>query len=264
MRSNESKEQLLAGNISNVYRISNTVRRDLKPNSVHVHKLLLHLEQSGYAHSPRFKGMDEQGREILSFIEGEAGHYPLKKFMWSDAVLREVATLQREYHDAVSNFRFGDWEPMQGTPSPLEVICHNDFAFYNLIFRNEKVVGIIDFDVAAPGPRQWGIAYTLYTCVPLSRQWHDETGALVPYDAERDGNRIKQRIKRFLTSYGMPEMKQGVFEMVILRIESLCAYIREKANEGDVAFQNMIDEGHLTHYKKDLMFIRTQYQDWMD
>lgn len=80
MRSNESKEQLLAGgNISNVYRISNSVRRDLKPNSTNVHKLLLHLEQSGYAHSPTFKGMDEQGREILSFIEGEAGHYPLKK-----------------------------------------------------------------------------------------------------------------------------------------------------------------------------------------
>jgi hypothetical protein len=36
-----------------------------------VHQLLLHLEKKGFAGSPRFLGLDEQGREILTFLEGE-------------------------------------------------------------------------------------------------------------------------------------------------------------------------------------------------
>lgn len=70
------EEKLEGGNSSEVYRVGNTVRRNLKPDSHLVHRLLQHLEKKGYPYAPKFLGIDEKGREVLSYIEGEAGNEP--------------------------------------------------------------------------------------------------------------------------------------------------------------------------------------------
>jgi hypothetical protein len=264
MSNYENEEILTGGNVSNVYRSGETVRRELKSDSPKTHKLLKHLENKGFSYAPKFLGIDDKGREILSFIEGEAGNYPLKEYMWSDDVLKEIAKMLRLYHDAVSDFPLlNEWKPMDNTPDKIEVVCHNDFAIYNIIFDHEKPVGIIDFDVAAPGPRLWDIAYTLYTCIPLSRLYHTETVETVYYDPLKDADRIKQRVKLFFESYGIEGMEKGFLEMVLLRVEGLCKYMIKKASEGDIAFQKMIDEGHLEHYQKELQFIREHGNEWL-
>ncbi len=74
----EKEEALTGGNVSNVYRFGDTVRRELKPDSIKIHTLLKHLENKGLKGVPKFLGIAEKGREILSFIKGEAGNYPLK------------------------------------------------------------------------------------------------------------------------------------------------------------------------------------------
>lgn len=264
MKSPDEKEELLAGgNVSNVYRSGNTVRRDMKPESDRIHRLLQHLEKKGFTYAPRLIGTDEKGREVLSFIEGEAGNYPLKSYMWSNDTLKEIARMLRLYHDAVSDFPFSDeWMPIDKTPNPKEVICHNDFAIYNIIFHGGKPAGIIDFDTAAPGPRLWDIAYTLYTCVPLSRHYHTESGEAVHYDPSKDAARIKERVSLFFNSYGMEDLESDFLEMAVLRLEGLCAYMKRKASEGDTAFQKMVAEGHYEHYQKDIQFIRQFGKDW--
>ncbi|MEG9295208.1 aminoglycoside phosphotransferase family protein [Mangrovibacillus sp. Mu-81] len=262
MTSRENEEQLTGGNVSSVYRSKDTVRRELKPESSKVHALLKHLKKKSYPYAPAFLGIDEKGREILSYIEGEAGNYPLKDYMWSDDVLKEIAKMLRLYHDAVSDFAIDeDWQPIDNTPLPYEVICHNDFPIYNIIFHHEKPVGIIDFDVAGPGPRVYDIAYTLYTCVPLSRLHLSETGEPVVYKPENDAGRIKRRIQLFLDSYGM-DFEEDVVDMVIRRLEGLCKTIKRKAGEGDTAFQKMIGEGHVEHYEKDIAFVREYGNTW--
>lgn len=262
MSNDENEEWLAGGNVSNVYRVGNTVRRELKRDSSKIHKLLKHLEKKGFSYSPKFFGIDEEGREILSYIEGEAGNDPLKAYMWSDDVLQNIAKMLRLYHDAVSDFTITeDWKPIDNTPNKLEVICHNDFARYNIIFNDNRPVGIIDFDVAAPGPRLWDIAYTLYTCVPLSRYYVSETGEKVHYHSGQDANRIKERVALFSESYG-EEFEDNLLEMV-LRLEGLCQTIKRKAIEGDIAFQKMIDEGHLEHYQRDMSFIRNHGREWI-
>lgn len=263
MANHENEEKLTGGNVSNVYRSGDTVRRELKPDSPKIHQLLKHLEKKDFSYAPKFLGIDEKGREVLSFIEGEAGNYPLKDYMWSDDVLIEIAKMLRLYHDSVCDFSFDDsWQSIDNTPKPFEVICHNDFAIYNIIFKYERPIGIIDFDVAGPGPRLWDIAYTLYTCVPLSRFYLSETGENVYYNSLQHAKRIKQRIRLFFESYG-EGIEERYLEMVILRLEALCKTMTRKASEGDRAFQKMIDEGHLEHYQKDITFILEHGNEWM-
>ncbi|MCU9613121.1 phosphotransferase [Caldibacillus lycopersici] len=265
MPSDKFEQKLQGGNLSDVYRAGNTVRRDVKPNSDRIHELLKHLEKKGFQYAPKFLGIDEKGREVLTFIDGEAGNYPLKNYMWSNDSLRDIAKMLRLYHDAVSDFPLlNEWERMEHTPDKREVVCHNDFAIYNIIFNNRKPVGIIDFDVAAPGPRLWDIAYTLYTCVPLSRLYHLETGETIYYDSTQDAARINKRIQLFFNAYGLDGMETGYLEMVLLRLEALCKYMVKKANEGDIAFQKMIEEGHLEHYQQDIKFIRAHGGEWVE
>lgn len=262
MPEHAKEERLTGGNISKVYRSGNTVRREIQENSRRVHALLKHLERKNIQFTPRFLGIDDKGREILSFIEGEAGNYPLKEYMWSNFVLEEIAKMQRRYHDAVKDFQAEEfWEPVVQTSGQREVICHNDFAVYNLIFKDEKPVGIIDFDVAGPGPVLWDIAYTLYTCVPLSRFYLTESGEKSFYQSSRDAKRTKKRIDLFLKAYGIKDSRECL-DMVLLRIEDLCKTIERKANEGVEAYQKMKSEGHIDHYEKDINFIRKYRHEW--
>lgn len=263
MPNQENKERLTGGNVSSVYRMGNTVRRELKPESSGIHRLLKHLENKNFHYAPKFLGIDEHGKETLSFIEGEAGHYPLKGYMWSNDVLKEIAKMLRLYHEAVSDFPLLDeFKPIDNTPQKVEVLCHNDFAIYNIIFNHQKPVGIIDFDVAGPGPKIWDIAYTLYTCLPLSRFYLSETAQKIYYNPSRHASLINQRLKLFFEAYG-EEIPQNFLEIVLLRLEGLCKTIKRKAHEGDLAFQKMIDEGHLTHYQHDITFIQEHGKEWL-
>ena len=54
-----------------IVRVGNTVRRPGKANAAFAHDLLLFLEDQDFPFAPRFLGMDDQGREILSYLEGE-------------------------------------------------------------------------------------------------------------------------------------------------------------------------------------------------
>lgn len=72
------------------------------------------MENKGFIYAPKFLGIDEKGREILSFIEGEAGNSPLKEYMWSNDVLKEIAKLLRLYHDSVGDYLIEEvWQPIE-------------------------------------------------------------------------------------------------------------------------------------------------------
>lgn len=66
----------------------------------------------------------------------------------------------------------------------------------------------------------------------------------------------------FFNSYDIEGIDEGYLEMVLLRLEGLCKYMKRKSNEGDTAFQKMINEGHLEHYEKDIEFIREHGREW--
>ncbi len=134
--------------------INHAVHRPAGRWTKQVHKFLRFLRDNGFNQAPEPLGFDEQGREVVSFVEGQTCDYPLSKDVASLNALVSAAKLLRAYHDVSQKFlkhnpgANQDW--MLPCQSPQEVICHNDFAPYNICFDGEQAVGIIDFDTAHP------------------------------------------------------------------------------------------------------------------
>ncbi len=149
-------QRLIGGRTTlEVIRIGNTVHRPTGDHSMFVHTLLELLEKKGFPYSPCFLGVDEKGWEILTYIEGTVPHGEVK---WIDTELIQLTTVLRTFHDATAG------EEISGNEG---VVCHNDFAPWNMVLINNTFAGIIDFDDAAPGKRVDDFAYFLWTFLEL-------------------------------------------------------------------------------------------------
>src|ERR1700744_5732327 len=118
-----------------VVRVGSTVRRPLHDRSSYVQAVLGHLAAVGFHGAPRFLGVDEQGREILTYIEGEV--LDGTPTLLPERRLRTAASLLRGFHDATAG------TPLAGGG---EVVCHGDLGHHNTVFRDERAVGLIDWD----------------------------------------------------------------------------------------------------------------------
>jgi len=65
------EQQLDGGNVGGAVRAGNTVRRAAGRWTPAVHALLAHLAAKNLPGAPRPLGFDDQGREVLTFMEGE-------------------------------------------------------------------------------------------------------------------------------------------------------------------------------------------------
>jgi hypothetical protein len=181
-------EQLLVGgDINVVVRVGDTVRRPRQPLGVRA--LLQWYEQVGFDGAPRFLGVDEQGREILSFVEGEPAFAPVPD---GDDVVVEIGRLLRRAHDLQDGFAppKGDvWHPHADT-TPGEVIAHNDLFWTNVIFRKGMPAALIDWELAGPSTRALEVAKAATYWAPLRiDEQADEWGLLLP--ADRRGERLR-------------------------------------------------------------------------
>lgn len=207
----EPEIALDGGNVNaGVVRVGDTVRRNLSRSSPTVHRLLLHIAAKGFKGSPRFLGIDDQKREILSYFDGEVGVHPC---IWEeDDTLVADAELLRLYHDATEDFpasESDDWTFSYPDRRRHEVICHNDFAPYNFVFRARIPYAVIDFDLAGPGPRLRDVAYAAYWMTPIAFSAPD----MKPY-AEADVGKGSERLKRFCAHYGVPA-DQALLDMLM-------------------------------------------------
>ena len=58
----------------------------------------------------------------------------------------------------------------------------------DVVYKDGRPQGIIDFDMAGPGPRMWDIAYVLYTSVPLANFSPEMDGkGVMPYVSQAHG-----------------------------------------------------------------------------
>ena len=61
----------VGGGLTPVVRVGETIRRAAGPWTPAVHALLDHLAAVGFDGAPRVHGYDDDGREVIEFVEGE-------------------------------------------------------------------------------------------------------------------------------------------------------------------------------------------------
>lgn len=162
--------ELPGGAVSGPVKVGDTVRRTAGPWVTAVHALLDHLAGAGFAEAPRAMGLDEQGREILTYLPGMSAHRPWPEVVKTDDGLLQVARLLRRYHEAVA-----DWQPPAGAPwrigavekRPGQIIRHGDFGPWNTVWEDGRLVGLIDWDLAEPGERITDVAQMAWYFAPL-------------------------------------------------------------------------------------------------
>jgi hypothetical protein len=242
-----SGEELKGGNMSGVWRIGDTVHREAGPWTPQVHRLLLHLRAKGIAFVPEPLGMDAEGREMLTFLPGIVGSTPLAGTQRSDAVIVRAASMLRAIHDATVDVA-RSWRTGWRAPSrePVEVICHGDFAPYNCIFVDGALTGVIDFDFAHAGPREWDLAYALYRFAPLADSEKTE-GFGAPEEQAR-------RMRLFCDAYGLSD-RSRVIDSVMTRIQSMIDFLLEGMAAGDPRRLANVEAGHLELYQHDCRYV---------
>lgn len=264
MTDNTYKE-LAGGNVSKVYSDGQFVYRELTPQSRSIHRLLRHLEEKGSAFSPRLQEVTDQ-QEVLTFVPGETlNSYPkLPEGCSKTTIIQTAAVLLRTFHDATADFICQPDDSFFLTyPGnlPMDVICHNDFAPYNVTFEKDCGVGIIDFDTISPGPRVWDIAYALYRFAPLQQQVYDVQLQNYRLYQRKDAAEYQEAVALFLAAYGY-EGKENPLEVLEQRLQSLIQLFDEERHKGNKAFITMYNDGHQQFYQQELAFIQENRCNW--
>jgi hypothetical protein len=208
-----SETILEGGDVNLVVRIGDTVRRPTGSWSPAVHSLLQHFEAVGFDGAPRFLGIDGQGREMLSYVEGDAALAPAPS---GDDVVEQLGRLVRRAHDAQAGFADpGGWvESHSGS-----VICFHDYFPPNVIFREGLPVALIDWDLARPGERADDIAMAAAWWAPLRPD----------AEAERWGFPLDQRgwrLRLLCDGYGLDERADIVERYLTMRRENVDQFRR--------------------------------------
>lgn len=225
------------GHVTTVVRVGDTVRRTAGPWTPTVHALLAWARARGAWMVPTPLGVDEQGREMLSWIPGDTGDFPPPDWVWHPRTVQQAGAFLRIWHDATVGFPVdaGAWR--QPVHEPAEVICLNDAAPYNMVHAAGRLVGFIDVDMASPGPRVWDLAYLAYRLCSFCSDT-PTPGGLDPL----------HRLDSLLASYGDPApTRSEVLHTMVGRLIELADWTDVHA---DVTAQPEL-HGHAEMYRRD-------------
>ena len=209
-------------------RVGDTVRRPARPSSAAVRELLLHLEAVGFEGAPRSLGVDERGRDVLTFVEGDVPLPPYPPWALTDVALDDLGRLLRRFHEATADFDQGStsgWSQEWSDPRGGPVVCHDDLFPENVVFRDGRVVAFIDVAEAAPGRPLWDLAITAQEWAPLHAP-----GARLDHPADLDGVRRTGLLAR---AYGLdPDQALELVDVVDEERTHALANIRAQAAAG--------------------------------
>lgn len=252
---NHQPETQLPGGTSNrglVVRVADTVHRPQTWASPAVHALLLHLEQVGFDGAPRYLGVDEQGREVLNYLPGQAATEPYPPWALTDEVLVSVAQLLRRYHEAVASFDPSRYSWLTAVPEEYRVglVSHNDPNLDNVIFRDGRAVALIDFDLASPGSRLWDVALAARLWVPL-RDPVDVT--------DQRAGRAAERLRLFVDAYGLRGQDRLRLAAAARRSHSWCYdIVRAGAEQGQPGYADYWTSGAMRYDERGRRWLAAQ------
>jgi hypothetical protein len=253
---NEEEIPLTGGTLNTVVRVGDTVRRPAGPWTPTIHALLRHIRGHGFHLGPEPLGLDESGREVLSYIRGSTVGWslPWPDVIRSEDLLQQMGEAAAHYHRCATDFRPPGMVPWHSSPAVLrssELVCHHDLAPYNVVVADGRLQGIIDWDLAGPGTALSDLAFLAWQWVPLHGPL--VTGLLGwvdPPDRAR-------RLRLLLDSYGLHDRGTFIPE-VTKRIGLNRDIMLRKAAEGDLAYQSLIRQGHVAGMEEALSFLAAE------
>lgn len=238
-----AEELLSGGNMGGATRVGHSVRRPAGPWTPTIQRFMNHLQEQGLTWAPKPLGLDERGRDSLSYLPGVVPQYPLPEWIWHDDVLVAAAGFMAQMHHAAAGFDAPDAIWQVPVHEPVEVICHNDFAPYNMVFTDQRLSGVIDWDTASPGPRVWDLAYLAYRLVPLTD----------PANTDGLGSNLAERARRLrllCDAYGPHVPRADVPAVAVRRLEDLAAFTQARADDGNEHLRD-----HVALYHRDARWI---------
>ncbi len=197
-------EEPLFGGLENgrVFRVGDTVRRPAGVWTPTIHALLRHLESKAFP-SPRPLGLDEKGREVLSYLPGRVSLWPWPAALLAESGPAQVGALLNAYHAAVADFvppTPSLWRHGPQDLAPGQIVLHGDFGPYNLIWTGEsgasRLSGVIDFELARPG---YPLEDAAFAAIRVAHLRPDATAAKVGFVAVPDR---RTRLAAFARGYG--------------------------------------------------------------
>ncbi|HEV2072069.1 MAG TPA: phosphotransferase [Thermomicrobiales bacterium] len=232
------EERLAGGFINEVVRVGDTVRRSGSLNTEFVAPLLQHLDECGWSGAPRFLGIDEHGREILSFIEGVVPvDEDIPPSFSTDETLTALARMVREFHDLTAG------TPLAGTE---EVVCHNDLSPKNTVYRDDAgimmPVALIDWDLAAPRGRIYDVGHICWKYLNLG-------------PSVTDLDECARKIHLICDAYGIEDLS-GVIDAIIWWQEASIWGIETGAKAGDKGMMRLQSAGVLLEIRASVTWVQ--------
>jgi Ser/Thr protein kinase RdoA (MazF antagonist) len=229
-------------NRGRVVKVGDRVRRPAGGYTPAVHALLNHLTAAGFTHAPAVVAL-ETDTEVLTFLEGNAAIDPIPPWALTEEALVSVGTLLRRFHDRAASFDAEGrvWQRPVPERWRKDLVTHNDTHPANVIFRDGRATGLIDFDLAAPGCAAWELAVAACFWAPLrsdldikdSRRTHTTT-----------------RFRQLLDGYGASEsLRREVIEACLDANQWNADIIEEASTRGHPAFGRLWAE-HADMYRR--------------
>jgi hypothetical protein len=196
----EAEAELLLGGLETgrVVKIGETVRRAAGPWTPTIQALLGHLQSKGFP-APRPLGLDDQGREVVSFLPGRASNWPWPAALLDVSGARQIGALLKRYHEAVADFAPPSpalWRHGVQAVGAGELVLHGDFGPHNLIWSQTSVIGVIDFELARPGDPMEDAGFAVIRAAQLRP---DEMTRPVGFEVPPDR---RSRLAAFAAGYG--------------------------------------------------------------
>lgn len=253
----DDEEVVLPGSrLNRVVRIGETIRRQVGPWTPTVHALLRHVRAKGFMSAPEPLGIDDEGREVLSYIPGATtgDEIPWPAWVWEDDMLVEVGKATAAYHRAVADFRPEGAVPWQLGAAELQtdqIVCHHDIAPYNAVTAESRLEGIIDWDLIGPGTARSDLAFAAWQWVPLQ---HPIIAQMFGWNRAGD---VGRRLRLLLDAYGLRQ-RDGFIDEVVARMNFNRDVMVQKAAEGVSGYVRLVELGHVDGMTAAIEFVTAQ------
>jgi hypothetical protein len=199
-----------------VVRIGQTVHRPTGPWTPTIHAYLRHLRLAGFTAAPEVLGIDERGREVLTYLEGKTWGDAISPDepktglvvprAWpaatrSDQTLAAIGRLFADLQRAARGFRptAPVWREHEIPMKDDEIVCQGDAGPWNIVSRAGAPVGLIDWDNARPTTPIEDLASVAWHFVPLGPE---DIARVNGFDETFDARR---RLRLLCDAYGLEE-----------------------------------------------------------